>query len=58
MHHFDLVHMIVSSLVHGLVYAAIFKLFHHLSLAGALIAAAVGVAVVWLAVALLRPQRG
>jgi hypothetical protein len=50
--------MIISSLIHGLVYAAIFKLFHHLSLAGAIIAAAVGVAVVWLAVALLRPQRG
>jgi hypothetical protein len=50
MHHFDLAHMIVSSLVHGLIYAAVFKLFHHLSLTGALIAAtAVGLAAVWLA---------
>jgi hypothetical protein len=58
MHHFDIAHMIVSSLIHGLVYAAIFKLFHHLSLAGAIIAAAVGVAAVWLAAKLLRPRRG
>jgi hypothetical protein len=58
MHHFDIVHLIVSSLVHGLIYAAIFKLFHHLSLTGALIAAAVGVAAVWLAAKLLRPRRG
>ena len=57
MHH-DIVHMIVSSLIHGLVYAAVFKLFHHLSLAGAIIAAAVGVAAVWLAAKLLRPRRG
>lgn len=58
MHHFDLVHMILSSLVHGLVYAAVFKAFHHLSRAGALIAAAFGVAAVWLAAKLLRPRRG
>ena len=57
MHH-DIAHMIVSSLIHGLVYAAVFKLFHHLSLAGAIIAAAVGVAAVWLAAKLLRPRRG
>lgn len=43
-----------SSLVHGLVYAAIFKLFHHLSLGAAILTAAVGVAAVWL----LRPRRG
>jgi len=58
MHHFDIVHMILSSLVHGLIYAAIFKLFHHLSLAGAIIAAAGGVAAVWLVAKLLRPRRG
>jgi hypothetical protein len=58
MHHFHIAHMIISSLIHGLVYATIFKLFHRLSLAGAIIAAAVGVAAVWLAAKLLRPRRG
>ncbi|MDA8260844.1 MAG: hypothetical protein M0Z99_35290 [Betaproteobacteria bacterium] len=58
MHHFDIVHMILSSLVHGLVYAAIFKLFHHLSLTGALIAGAFGLAAAWLAAKLLRPRHG
>ncbi|HML81969.1 MAG TPA: hypothetical protein PKE37_09415 [Thiomonas arsenitoxydans] len=57
MHHFDLVHMIISSLVHGLIYASVFKLFHHLSLAGAILAAAFGVAAVWLAAKLLQ-RRG
>lgn len=57
MHH-DIAHMIVSSLVHGLIYAAVFKLFHRLSLAGAIIAAAFGVAAVWLAAKLLRSRRG
>jgi hypothetical protein len=58
MHHFDIAHMIASSLIHGLIYAAVFKLFHHLSLAGALIAAAGGVAAVWLLAKILRPRRG
>ncbi len=54
----DIAHMIVSSLVHGLIYAAIFKLLHHLSVGSAIIAAAFGIAAVWLAVKLLRPRRG
>ena len=58
MHHLNLAHMIVSSLVHGMIYAAVFKLFHHLNLTGAILAAAVGVAAVWLAAKLLRPRRG
>ena len=58
MHHFDIMHMIVSSLIHGLVYAAVFKLFHHLSVGSAILAAAFGIAAVWLAVKLLRPRRG
>lgn len=57
MHH-DIVHMIVSSLIHGLIYAALFKLFHHLSVGTAVLAAAVGLAAVWLAAKLLRPRRG
>jgi hypothetical protein len=48
MHHLDIAHMIVSSLIHGLIYAAIFKAFHHLSLAGAAAVAIVGVAAVWI----------
>ena len=58
MHHLNLVHMIVSSLIHGLIYAAIFKLFHYLSVGTAVLAAAVGLAAVWLAAKLLRPRRG
>ena len=57
MHH-DIAHMIVSSLIHGLVYAAVFKLFHHLSVGSAILAAAVGVAAIWLAAKLLRSRRG
>ena len=58
MHHFDLVHMIVSSLVHGLAYAAIFKLLHHLSVGSAILAAAFGIAAVWLVATLRRHRRG
>ncbi len=58
MHHFDIVHLVVSSLVHGLIYAAIFKLFHRLSVGAAILVAAVGVASVWLTVKLLRSLRG
>jgi len=58
MHHFDIVHMIVSSLIHGLIYAAVFKLFHNLSLGGALITAAAGVVAIWLAAKLLRSRGG
>ena len=54
MHHLDIAHMILSSLVHGLIYAAIFKAFHHLSLASAAIVAAAGVGLIWLVSILTR----
>jgi hypothetical protein len=48
MHHLDIAHMIVSSLIHGLIYAAIFKAFHHFSLAGAAAMAIAGITAVWI----------
>ncbi|MDE2252727.1 MAG: hypothetical protein KGL42_00410 [Betaproteobacteria bacterium] len=54
MHHIDIAHMIISSLVHGLVYAAIFKALHNLSLASAAIVAVIGIALVWLVSSLTR----
>ena len=54
MHHLDIAHMIVSSLVHGLIYAFIFKAFHHLSLVGAAIAAAAGIGLIGLVSILTR----
>lgn len=47
MHHLDFAHMIVSSLIHGLVYATIFKAFHHLSVAGAATVTIVGIVAIW-----------
>ncbi len=44
--HFSIVHMLVSSLIHGLVYAVIFKAMRHLSLPEAIVVAVVGVALV------------
>lgn len=54
MHHLDIAQMIVSSAIHGLVYAVIFKAFHHLSLASAAIVAAAGIGLIWLTTRLLR----
>lgn len=47
MHHLDIVHMLVSSLIHGLIYATIFKAFHHLSVAGAATVTIVGIVAIW-----------
>ena len=41
-------HMIASSLVHGLIYGAIFKLFRGLPLPVDIIIAVVSIALVWL----------
>jgi hypothetical protein len=54
MHHLDITHMIVSSLIHGLIYATIFEALHHLSLASAAIVAVISIALVWLVSSLLR----
>jgi hypothetical protein len=48
MHHLNIAHMLVSGLIHGLVYATIFKVFHHLSLAGAAAVAVAGIGLIWL----------
>lgn len=40
-------HMIVSSLIHGLTYAAIFKIFHNVSPLMAGVVAAIGIGVLW-----------
>ncbi len=57
MHHFDIAHIIVSSLIHGLIYATIFKASHHLSLAGAAIVAIAGIAAVWIATRMFSRRR-
>ncbi|MDA8256690.1 MAG: hypothetical protein KGL42_07140 [Betaproteobacteria bacterium] len=54
MHHLDVAQIIVSSLIHGLVYAFIFKAFHHMGLAGAAIVAAAGIGLIWLVSILTR----
>lgn len=41
-------HMIVSSAVHGLIYATIFKLSHHIGLTGMIVLAVVGIALIWI----------
>ncbi len=40
--------MIVSSLIHGLVYGAIFKAMRHMPLSEAILVAVVGIGVIWL----------
>ena len=54
MHHLDIAHMVISSLIHGLLYAFIFKAFHHLSLASAAMVAAAGIGLIWLVSILTR----
>jgi hypothetical protein len=45
--HFGIGHMIVSSLVHGLIYGVIFKLFRGLPLSVDIGIAVLGIAAVW-----------
>ncbi len=54
MHHLNIAHMIVSSLIHGLVYAAIFKVFRNMSLGEAIAVTAAGIGLIWLTARLLR----
>ncbi len=46
--HTDLGHMVVSSIVHGLVYDVIFKATRHLTVLQTVIVAAVVIAAVWI----------
>lgn len=54
MHHFNIAHMIISSLIHGLIYATIFKVFRHMSLGDAIAVATAGIGAIWLASRLWR----
>jgi len=46
-HGIDLQRMIISSLVHGLTYGAIFKIFHNISPLMAGVMAVAGIGVLW-----------
>ncbi len=53
-------HMIVSALIHGLIYGAIFKvfrLFRHMPLGEVLAVTAGGIGTLWLLSLLFRPRR-
>jgi hypothetical protein len=50
-------HMIVSSVVHGVVYDVIWKAMRGLGLAGSALAAAVVIALIWLVTRLLQAGR-
>ena len=54
MHHLNIAHMILSSLVHGLIYATIFKAFRIMSLGEAIAVATAGIGTIWLASRLWR----
>lgn len=45
--HLDIGHMVVSSVVHGLIYGVIFKFTRHLTAWQTLAVAVIGVGVVW-----------
>ncbi|BAP88319.1 uncharacterized protein E1O_11880 [Burkholderiales bacterium GJ-E10] len=57
MQHPALAHMIANSIVHGLIYGAIFKSIRHLSIAQTLILAVAGIAVVWAISSLFSRRR-
>jgi hypothetical protein len=50
-------HMIVSALIHGLIYGAIFKVFRHMPLGEVLAVTAGGIGTLWLLSLLFRPRR-
>ena len=54
MHHLDIAHMIISSLIHGLVYATIFKVCRHITPGEAIAVATAGIGAAWMASKLLR----
>ena len=55
--HLDIGHMVVSSVVHGLIYGVIFKFTRHLTAWQTLAVAVIGVGAVW-AWAMLVGKRG
>jgi hypothetical protein len=48
MDHLNIAHMVVSSLIHGLIYALIFKIYHQLGLVTSVAVTVLGVAAIWL----------
>lgn len=50
-------HMIVNAAVHGLIYAAIFKISHQIGLVGMIVLAVIGIALLWIIARLLGDRR-
>lgn len=46
--HLHLGHMVASGIVHGLIYATIFKISHKVGLLGMVVIAVIGIALVWM----------
>ncbi|MGC9225538.1 MAG: hypothetical protein ACP5E2_16635 [Terracidiphilus sp.] len=55
--HLDIGHMVVSSVIHGLVYDVIFKATRHLTTLQTAVLAVAVIAVVWLAARMLGGKR-
>ena len=55
--HLHIGHMIVSSIVHGVIYAAIFKIFKGLGIVGALVLATAVIAIIWFSVKLFQNRQ-
>lgn len=51
LHHYalahDVGHMILSAVIHGLIYGLIFKVFHHLGMAVAALITVLGIGAIW-----------
>jgi uncharacterized membrane protein (DUF2068 family) len=56
--HTDIGHMVVSSVVHGLVYDVIFNATRHLTVLQTAVLAVVVIAAVWLVARLARNRKG
>ena len=55
--HIDIGHMVVSSIIHGLIYDVIFKLTRHMGIADTALVAVARIAVVWLASRIFGARR-
>ena len=56
--HLDIGHLIVSSIIHGLIYDVIFKVTRHMCLADTALVAVAGIAAVWAASRIFGSRRG
>jgi threonine/homoserine/homoserine lactone efflux protein len=50
-------HMIANAMVHGLIYATIFKIGHQIGLLGMIALCVIGIALLWIFVRLLGDRR-